>query len=705
VVAAASFVAASASAQTINVNFYNTSGTVTPAVPSTLYGVLGANGGLGTTWNQTNVDSGASLKDSTGATTGVGYVLAGYGNGWVWGTPALTVLTAGRANFTVPSSHVFTITGLVAGAKYDVWIASANCLTSQQSAGTWATTNATSSPSSQFVSNVGAVNGSTWQLGNNYALFLDVVADGAGKIIFTAQDGMVGSTSYRFPLSGFQIMPSPPREPIEFTRIVHDPASDQTTLTWKSNPGQNYGLYWAEDLTNLLPGVNPAINPAIPANASTNRTTFGPFASPRPAAKHLFYRLGPADLVNPVLTKVWGNGTNIALNFSEAMFAPAATNRSNFSVTKNGATPVAFAGVSLSPDGKTVTLTFAAPLDLGTPYSVTMNNLMDLSGRSLGNPTTGGFKTYDNNPNGVKVFILAGQSNMVGHGKGEEGVGGVTGAIGSLRYMAINYPAEYGRLLADSNSPTTSAWATRSDVKVWWRYSDVTATRAVEKGNLGLGYAEGQGGNPTWFGPEYAFGWVLGDYYTNPVLIIKTAWGGKSLNIDFRPPSAVAKRGGVVGPYYTGIIDDVRDVLSNLGTEFPEFAGMGYQIIGFAWHQGYNDRIDATASAAYEANLVDLIYDLRAEFGRPNLPITIATTGMAITGPYSLVESAQLAVADPAKHPEFAGTVFTTDTRPFWRDASVSPSNFGYHWNHNGETHYLIGKGMGQGMTNMLSPP
>jgi alpha-galactosidase len=655
---------------------------------------------LGTTWNQFNVDSGSNLKDSTGATTGVGYTLGGYGNGWIWGTPALTVLTAGRANFTVPTPHTLTITGLAAGAKYDVWIASGNCLSSQQSAGTWSTTNITISPSSQFVSNVGAVNGTTWQLGNNCALFQSVVASGAGKIVFSAQDGTVGSLTYRFPLSGLQITPSPSREPLELTGIAHDPVQNRTTLTWRSNPGQNYGIYWSENLTNFVPGINPAIT----ANANTNRTAYGPFASPSPMAKKVFYRVGPADLVDPTLTKVWGIGTNITLNFSEAMRAAAATNPANFSVLKNGATPVMVTGVTLSPDGKTVTLTFAAPLNVGTPYSVTMNNLTDVAGRLLGNPTTGSFKTYDNNPNGVKVFILAGQSNMVGHGKGEEGTNGVVGAIGSLRYMAVNYPAEYGRLLVDSNNPTTSAWATRSDVKVWWRDSDITAARAVLKGDLHLGYADFR--NATWFGPEYAFGWVLGDYYTNkPVLLIKTAWGGKSLNVDFRPPSAAAKRGGVVGPYYTGMIDYARDVLDNLGTEFPEFAGMGYQIVGFGWHQGYNDRIDPVNSAAYEANLVDLIHDLRAEFGCTNLPISIGTTGMDITGPYSLVEQAQLNVANPALHPEFAGTVFTVDTRPFWRDASVSPSNFGYHWNHNGETHYLIGKGMGQGMTNLLSPP
>ena len=34
-------------------------------------------------------------------------------------------------------------------------------------------------------------------------------------------------------------------------------------------------------------------------------------------------------------------------------------------------------------------------------------------------------RTWDNNPKGVQVLILAGQSYMVGHGKAEEGHGDV----------------------------------------------------------------------------------------------------------------------------------------------------------------------------------------------------------------------------------------------------------------------------------------
>jgi hypothetical protein len=304
---------------------------------------------------------------------------------------------------------------------------------------------------------------------------------------------------------------------------------------------------------------------------------------------------------------------------------------------------------------------------------------------------------WDNDPTGVQVFILAGQSNMVGHGKAEEGHADVKGAIGGLRYQVVNDPANYGKLVDKDGK-----WIVRDDVKVWWRDSDVSAPRKVIKGDLKIGYSQNR--NPGWIGPEYGFGWAVGDHFKQPVLIIKIAWGGKSLNADFRPPSAVAERGGEVGPYYKAIVEYTRDALDNLGGEFPEWKGKGYRIAGIGWHQGWNDRVDKVAAPNYEANLVDFIKDLRTEFGNPELPFSIVTTSMAPAPEPSPVELAQLAVADAQKHPEFAGNVATADARPHWRDASVSPSKFGYHWNHNGESQYLNGKAMGENLLKLLKP-
>lgn len=65
--------------------------------------------------------------------------------------------------------------------------------------------------------------------------------------------------------------------------------------------------------------------------------------------------------------------------------------------------------------------------------------------------------------------------------------------------------------------------------------------RAAEPGLAGGPLSTGYGARPSAFGPEYAFGILLEKHLDQPILIIKTAWGGKSLHYDFRPPSA--------GPY------------------------------------------------------------------------------------------------------------------------------------------------------------
>lgn len=65
--------------------------------------------------------------------------------------------------------------------------------------------------------------------------------------------------------------------------------------------------------------------------------------------------------------------------------------------------------------------------------------------------------------------------------------------------------------------------------------------RASEPGEASGPLTSGYGARPTAFGPEYAFGIMMEKQLDQPVLIIKTAWGGKSLHYDFRPPSA--------GPY------------------------------------------------------------------------------------------------------------------------------------------------------------
>ena len=313
----------------------------------------------------------------------------------------------------------------------------------------------------------------------------------------------------------------------------------------------------------------------------------------------------------------------------------------------------------------------------------------------------------------VLVFILAGQSNMVGHGKPDMGrnpdyVEGdkasqreVAGGIGSLRRFIERHPEPYG---AEGTLPLVNAdgsWRERDDVLI-----HCTTERGAKHGHLTPHFGKGE-----WFGPEFGFGHIVGEAFAQPVLIIKTAWGGHSLGIDFRPPSSgepqftkAKYEPDQVGRSYRAMLSLTQEVLANMETLFPELAGKTPRLAGFGWHQGWNDGVPEM-TAEYEANMVNLITDLRRDLGVPDLPVVIANTGMIgveATGVRAELCEIQLALGDPEKHPEFAGTVASVETRPFKRSEEQSPSKFGYHWNHNGESHWLLGEAMGVAMLELL---
>ncbi|MEM1349981.1 MAG: sialate O-acetylesterase [Myxococcota bacterium] len=283
----------------------------------------------------------------------------------------------------------------------------------------------------------------------------------------------------------------------------------------------------------------------------------------------------------------------------------------------------------------------------------------------------------------LKVFVLAGQSNMVGAGQVNANPDH-NGGAGSLEQL-VKSPetAEEFRHLVDEDG----AWRVRDDVYVNYFERD---------GGLTVGY----GSNGDTIGPELGFGTVVGDHFDEPVLLIKVAWGGKSLAQDFRPPS----RGDAPGPYYTQLFDQVRAVLGDLEAHVPGYAGQGYELAGFGWHQGWNDRVNQAFNDEYEENLAAFIRDLRAELEVEDLPFVIAETGMhgpEETHPRAL--SLMRAQAAVAEREEFADDVAFVPTRALYRPPEQSPSRQGYHWNGNAETYYRIGAAMGEAMLQLVA--
>jgi len=283
----------------------------------------------------------------------------------------------------------------------------------------------------------------------------------------------------------------------------------------------------------------------------------------------------------------------------------------------------------------------------------------------------------------VKVFILAGQSNMEGSGFVKADPKRNSGK-GSMEYLVKNPMTEdrFKHLMEKDGS-----WAIRDDV--WIHYLN-------RKGRLTVGF----GASEDRIGPELGFGHVVGEAIDDPVLLIKLAWGGKSLAKDFRPPSS----GGEVGPYYREIVQRTKDVLAEMKKHFPELAGRSYEIAGFGWHQGWNDRINQTFNDEYEKNMANFIRDIRKDLGVKNLPFVIAETGMS--GPeekHPRALSLMKAQAAVAEYKEFQGNVAFVGTKAFWRDKEVSPSGQAYHWNTNAETYYLIGEAMGTAMLKLIA--
>jgi hypothetical protein len=154
------------------------------------------------------------------------------------------------------------------------------------------------------------------------------------------------------------------------------------------------------------------------------------------------------------------------------------------------------------------------------------------------------------------------------------------------------------------------------------------------------------------------------------------------------------------------MIAEVREALANLKTDFPTYAGQGYELAGFVWYHGWNDGVDPKhAVPEYEQNLVNLIRDVRKDLKAPALPVVIGE----LTGPWADApgEWATLrkAQAAAAARPEFRGTVRFVPTRDFVRPAKVSPNpTHGHHEFGNAETYVLVGDALGKGMVRLLRP-
>lgn len=256
----------------------------------------------------------------------------------------------------------------------------------------------------------------------------------------------------------------------------------------------------------------------------------------------------------------------------------------------------------------------------------------------------------------VKVFILAGQSNMEGH-------------AGMQTLDQLGKHPTHGYLLKKIRKADGS-FIVRDDVFVSYKKEDEHIKRPL---SVGMG-ASGEE-----LGPELMFGIEMGDYYKEPVLLIKTCWGGHNLFGCFRPPSAgkAAYEMGDwpkpedVGASYQKMVNEVRACLANIDTDFPQLKGLKPELSGFVWFQGWNDfcvgdEIKQQVYDEYCPNFVHLVQDLRAEFKVPNMPVVMGELGVDGEKVDQNMIDFRAAQAKIATAPELKGTLGYVRTAPFW---------------------------------------
>ena len=289
----------------------------------------------------------------------------------------------------------------------------------------------------------------------------------------------------------------------------------------------------------------------------------------------------------------------------------------------------------------------------------------------------------EKSPEKVRVFVLAGQSNMQGHG-------------------SVDDPAnDPGSLIDVMQNDVNGNWSEVGEAGNWTVLEGASLYFARTGDTIRTNVTVGQGANSNLVGPELMFAHQLDAYHDDPVLIIKTAWGGKSLAVDFRPPSA----GGTTGEFYNAMIQTVQDVTQNLGSEFPGLATTDFEISGFAWFQGWNDGASEDYLAEYESNLHHLVNDVRNDLGTPDLPVVIANSGhggftpsndLWVRDMQNIVSVAQENVA--CNDSLYGGKVGFVETKQYYRDLSESPQDAIHHFHNNALTFLNIGKAIGDEM-------
>jgi len=269
----------------------------------------------------------------------------------------------------------------------------------------------------------------------------------------------------------------------------------------------------------------------------------------------------------------------------------------------------------------------------------------------------------------VKVFLLMGQSNMNGRG-----------TVGGLDKLIKDLPEKY----------PPSLMKIRDDV---WILGANGFGISEQKKNYRLEPGFGQW---KYFGPELAFGHAVGDYFEEPVLLIKSFGGGTPLATNWISPSA-AKRRGEKGPLdgyrgsFQGSFKKVKQICENLELLYDEYdPKQGYQLMGILWVHGNADA--GKFAEQYEDNLADFITDWRTAFGLPDLPF-VAVESLSSRAPGKAYQNAVDRVNKAAGNTQAVAILAKSkiDLKGDKNYSVYNASGDATHWHYNARAYLDVG--------------
>eukprot|EP00752_Nemacystus_decipiens_P013982 g12418.t1 len=318
----------------------------------------------------------------------------------------------------------------------------------------------------------------------------------------------------------------------------------------------------------------------------------------------------------------------------------------------------------------------------------------------------------------VKVFVIMGQSNTLEFGK-------VQGDQDGALLKAINEEGLYP-FMVDAEG----AWTVRNDV----RQVHVMQRR----GSMSVGRNAWLSVHGNKIGMDQGIGHQLGNYFDQPVMILRSSIGNRSLGWDLLPPGSERYEYGMVDKktkelktyVYPGYQDEVRHarwekgsipeppnhnwyagkqydddvanakkVLSQLATYYPEVTE--FEVAGFFWWQGCKDRGNPGHFNRYEKNLDTLIQALRKDFDSPSAKFVAASLGedkKGVDNGGGKILEAIMNIADPERYPQYKGDVASVYTHPLAIPAGGSCGHYGG----SAKTYMNVGLSMGLAMVELF---